>query len=228
MSAVAATNIRRAAPARSQAELAYSMLVDRIVKLDLEPGRMLLDRELTEELGVGRTPIREALQRLAGEGLVVHFPHRGMVVAEITAVGTRDIYEYRSLIDGEAARLAATRATEEEASALLRLSTEMANEAAEGDDVSRYVELDREFYRQLGEASRNQYIAETIPRIFNLHLRLWFYISKMKGDWRDLARAHSAMAREAAEAIVRRDAAAAEVAIRAYVLRRQKDIRMLI
>ena len=224
---VAATNLRRAAPARSQAERAYSMLVDRIVKLELEPGRMLLDRELTETLGVGRTPIREALQRLAGEGLVVHFPHRGMVVAEITAVGTRDIYEYRSLIDGEAARLAATRATEEEASELLRLSTEMANEA-EGDDVSRYVALDREFYRQLGEACRNQYIAETIPRIFNLHLRLWFYISKMKGDWHDLARAHSAMAREAAEAIVRRDAAAAEIAIRAYVLRRQKDIRMLI
>ena len=223
---LAAVAIRQPAPARSQAELAYSMLVDRIIRLELEPGRMLLDRELTEALGVGRTPIREALQRLAGEGLVVHFPHRGMVVAEITAVGTRDIYEFRSLIDGEAARLAATRASEEEIAELQRLAQELAD-LAEGDDVAAYVELDRAFYGLLGESCRNLYIAETIPRIFNLHLRLWFYISKMKGDWRALARAHSAMALEATEAIARRDAAAAEVAVRAYVLRRQKDMHVL-
>lgn len=221
-----AETMGRAVPARSQAERAYSLLVDRIIRLELEPGRMLLDRELTEELGVGRTPIREALQRLAGEGLVVHFPHRGMVVAEITAVGTRDIYEFRSLIDGEAARLAATRATKEEAAELLRLAKAL-SENAEGDDVSVYVNLDRTFYELLGEASRNIYIAETIPRIFNLHLRLWFYISKMKGDWNDLARAHSAMALETADAIARRDAAAAEIAVRAYVLRRQKDMHVL-
>ena len=223
---LAASTMRRTTPTRSQAERAYDMLVDRIIRLELTPGRMLLDRELTEELGVGRTPIREALQRLSGEGLVVHFPHRGMVVAEITAVGTRDIYEFRSLIDGEAARLAATRATDEEIAELQRLAKALSEEA-EGDDVSVYVELDRAFYRLLGEACRNLYIAETIPRIFNLHLRLWFYISKMKGDWHALARAHSAMALETTEAIARRDAAAAEVAVRAYVLRRQKDMHVL-
>ena len=212
---------------RSQAERAYSMLVDRITRLELAPGRMLLDRELTEDLGVGRTPIREALQRLAVEGLVVHFPHRGMAVAEITAVGTRDIYEFRSLIDGEAARLAATRATDEEIAGLLGLAAELAAQA-EGDDVSAYAELDRAFYCLLGEACRNLYIAETIPRIFNLHLRLWFYISKMKGDWHAMARAHSAMAQETSEAIARRDAAAAEIAIRSYVLQRQKDLRVLL
>lgn len=223
---LAAETLRQASPARSQAERAYSMLVDRITRLELAPGRMLLDRELTEELGVGRTPIREALQRLAVEGLIVHFPHRGMAVAEITSVGTRDIYEFRSLIDGEAARLAAVRATDGEIAELLRLATELTKHA-EGEDVSAYVELDRAFYGLLGEACRNLYIAETIPRIFNLHLRLWFYISKGKGDWRAMARAHSAMARETSEAISRRDAVAAEIAIRAYVLQRQKDMRVL-
>ena len=212
---------------RSQAERAYSMLVDRITRLELAPGRMLLDRELTEELGVGRTPIREALQRLAAEGLVVHFPHRGMAVAEITAVGTRDIYEFRSLIDGEAARLASVRATDEEIAKLLDLAAELATHA-EGESVSAYAELDRAFYHLLGEACRNLYIAETIPRIFNLHLRLWFYISKMKGDWHAMARAHAAMAQETSEAIARRDSAAAEIAIRSYVLQRQKDMRVLI
>ena len=202
------------------------MLMDRITRLELAPGRMLLDRELTEELGLGRTPIREALQRLAAEDLVVHFPHRGMAVAEITAVGTRDIYEFRSLIDGEAARLAAIRATQEEVDGLIRLASDLVAEA-EGDDVSAYVELDRAFYGLLGEACRNLYLAETIPRIFNLHLRLWFYISKMKGDWHGLAKAHSAMARETSEAIERRDPDSAVIAVRAYVLQRQKDARAL-
>lgn len=218
--------MRQPSLARSQAERAYRMLVDRITRLELAPGSMLLDRELTEELGLGRTPIREALQRLAVEDLVVHFPHRGMAVAEITAMGTRDIYEFRSLIDGEAARLAAMRATDEEIAGLLHLAAELTTHAA-GDDVSAYVELDRAFYGLLGEACRNLYIAETIPRIFNLHLRLWFYISKMKGDWQAMARSHSAMANETSEAIAQRDPAAAEIAIRAYVLQRQKDMRVL-
>lgn len=223
---VAAETMRQAVPARSQAERAYSMLVDRITRLELAPGSMLLDRELTEILGVGRTPIREALHRLVAEGLVVHFPHRGMAVAEITAVDTRDIYEFRGLIDGEAARLAASRANEEQIQELLRLADEFATHA-EAEDVSAYVELDRAFYRQLGEACGNRHIAETIPRIFNLHLRLWFYISKMKGDWHAMARAHSTMARQTADAIARRDGSAAEIAVRAYILERQKDMRML-
>jgi len=224
---IAAEAAQRPPPARSQAERAYSMLVDRITRLELAPGQLLLDRELTEDLGIGRTPIREALQRLSAEGLIVHFPHRGMVVAEITAVGTRNIYEFRSLIDGEAARLAATRATDSEIAELVQLAKELAAHA-DGENVTSYVELDRAFYHVLGEACRNLYIGETIRRIFNLHLRLWFYIAKMKGDWHEMARAHSAMAQETSDAIARRDAAGAEVAIRAYVLQRQKDMRVLL
>lgn len=222
-----AEKVKQIGPTRSQAELAYGLLVDRITRLELAPGQMLLDRELTEALGVGRTPIREALHRLAAEGLVVHYPHRGMAVAEITAVGTRDIYEFRGLIDGEAVRLAATRASDEQIAELVDLAGELSAQA-EGRDVSAYVALDRVFYRALGRACGNLYLAETIPRIFNLHLRLWFYIAKMKGDWHAMARAHSAMARETTEAIARRDADAAAIAIRAYVLQRQKDMRVLI
>jgi len=210
----------------SQADHAYSLLVERIIRLRLVPGQILLDRELTAELGIGRTPVREALQRLAREGLVVHFPHRGMVVAEISATGTRDIYEFRSLIDGEAARLAAQRASNAEISELQRLSAELIKHAA-STTVDAYVRLDRAFYEILAAASRNIYIAETIPRIFNLHLRLWFYISQMQGDWHALARSHSAMAREVATAIARRDEEAARGAICAYVTQRQKDMRAL-
>ncbi len=211
----------------SQADHAYCQLVEQICRLDLEPGQILLDRELTVQLGIGRTPMREALQRLAREGLVVHFPNRGMMVAEISATSTRDIYEFRSLIDGEATRLAAQRANQSEITELSRIASELIIHA-NSSSVDDYVSLDREFYDILGSASRNIYIAETIPRIFNLHLRLWFYISKMKGDWRVLAHLHSEMAQEVAEAIARRDTDTAQLAIRAYIAQRQKDMRELI
>ncbi len=214
-------------PARSQAERAYWLLVDRIIRLELPPGAVLLDRELTVELGIGRTPVREALQRLAGEGLVVHYPHRGMVVAEISATSTRDIYEFRSLIDSEAARLAAMRRTDAEAERLANLASAL-SDFASGSDVDRYVGADRAFYDAMGGACRNVYIAETIPRIFNLHLRLWFYISQMRGGWHALAEAHSAMAVETAEAIRAQDPDRAALSVRAYISQRQKDMRALI
>jgi DNA-binding GntR family transcriptional regulator len=215
------------APARSQAERAYWLLVDQIIRLELPPGSVLLDRDLMEKLGIGRTPVREALQRLAGEDLVVHFPHRGMVVSEISAASTRDIYEFRSLIDSEAARLAALRRTESEARKLSELADSLVD-CATSDDVDDYVRADRAFYAAMGEASRNVYIAETIPRIFNLHLRLWFYISKVRDDWHGLAKAHSAMAVETADAIRRQDSDSASLAVRAYISQRQKDMRALI
>ncbi len=218
-------------PARSQAERAYWLVVERIIRLELPPGSVLLDRELTAELGIGRTPVREALQRLAGEGLVVHYPHRGMVVSEISATSTRDIYEFRSLIDSEAARLAAMRRSDVEADRLIRLAADLTEHAAggpSGGNVDRYVGADRAFYDAMGEACRNVYIAETIPRIFNLHLRLWFYISQMQGGWRALAEAHSAMATETAEAIRAQDPDRAALSVRAYISQRQKDMRALI
>jgi len=214
-------------PVRSQAERAYWMLAERIIRLDLPPGALLLDKTLTAELGIGRTPMREALQRLAAEGLVVHFPHRGMVVAEISATSTRDIYEFRSLIDSEAARLAATRRRGTDGDELVRLAGEL-TDLARGEDVDAYIRTDRGFYATLGRACGNVYLAETIPRIFNLHLRLWFYISQRKGDWHELAAAHSAMAVDTADAIQRQDAEGAALAVRVYVAERQKDMRRLI
>jgi len=216
-----------AIPARSQAERAYWLLADRIIRLDLPPGQLLLDRELTAELGIGRTPVREALQRLAGEGLVTHFPHRGMVVSEITASGTRDIYEFRSLIDSEAARLAAMRRSAEEARDLAERAARLA-ELAAGADVDAYVRADRLFYDCIGQACRNIYLAETIPRIFNLHLRLWFFISERRGDWHELGKAHSQMALETTDAIERQDPDAAALAVRVYVAQRHRDMRGLV
>jgi len=211
-------------PTRSQAERAYWMLAERIMRLDLAPGTILMDKDLTRELGIGRTPVREALQRLAGEGLVTHFPHRGMVVSQITETSTRDIYEFRSLIDGEAVRRAAMRRTGDEAAEFTRLAALMADHAG-GSDVDLYIRTDRAFYEQIGIACRNRYLAETVPRIFNMHVRLWFYLSRIEGDWHRLAGVHSRMIEETAEAIERKDPDAAALAVRAYIAQRHKEMR---
>jgi DNA-binding GntR family transcriptional regulator len=209
---------------RSLAEKAYQELVRMITRLQLAPGSVLAEKALVEHLGIGRTPIREALQRLAIEGLVTHQPNRGMFVAEIGAASVQEIYEFRTLIDGGAARLAAARATVAQIDVLDALQASLVRATAD-DDIDRYVELDRRFYDALAEAAHNALLAEVVPRIFNLHLRLWFFISKKIGSWHPIAEAHEVMTRAVVEALRRRDADAAELAMRVYISRRHQDIR---
>lgn len=212
---------------RSLADRAYQLLVAKITRLDLPPGAVLVEKALMADLGIGRTPIREALQRLAMEGLVTHLPNRGMLVADITATGVQHIYEFRALIDGCTARLAATHATEADESELAELQAELVR-ATEDDDIDRYVALDRRFYEVLARAAQNIYLAEAVPRIFNLHLRLWFFIAKRRGTWHGIARAHEIMTAGVVEAVARRAPEAAEAAMTAYISGRHQDIRELL
>lgn len=212
---------------RSLAEKAYQQLVRMITRLELPPGAVLVEKALIEQLGIGRTPVREALQRLAIEGLVTHLPNRGMFVAEISAVSVQEIYEFRALIDGSAARLAAQRATPAQVEDLDRLQHELVA-ATEADDIDAYVALDRQFYEVLGAAAHNALLAEVLPRIFNLHLRLWFFISNKTGSWHRVARDHEEMTRGVVEAIRHRDPDRAELAMKIYIARRHQDIRSVL
>ncbi len=209
---------------RSLAEKAYQLLIRKITRLELTPGAPLIEKNLSADLGIGRTPIREALQRLAAEGLVNHHPNRGMFVAEISATNVQHIYEFRTLLEGYAARLAVLRATEADVRELKELHLALVKATAE-DDIDRYVECDRRFYEVLARAAQNTYLAEVIPRIFNLHLRLWFLISNRLGTWHGIARAHEEMTQGIVDAIVRRDPDQAELAVKVYVSRRHQEIR---
>ncbi len=208
----------------SLAEKAYDELIRRITRLDLPPGTVLAEKSLVEELQIGRTPIREALQRLAMEGLVIHRLNRGMFVSEIAYSDVQEIYEFRSLIDGHACRLAAQRATPAQTAKLMEIHGALV-QATKDDDIDTYVQLDREFYSILSEASKNSFLAETIPRIFNLHLRLWFFISVKIGNWHSIAEAHEIMTHDVAEAIALRDTDRAELAMKNYISQRHQDLR---
>ncbi|MEK9722077.1 MAG: GntR family transcriptional regulator [Rhodospirillaceae bacterium] len=227
MITTAATPLEFQPDPRSLAEKAYQILVRKIIRLELTPGEPLAEKVLIEELEIGRTPIREALQRLAVEGLVVHVPNRGMFVTEVNATNAQHIYEFRSLIEAQAARLAATRASEKDIRELTGLHLALV-EATEGDDIDRYVDCDRQFYSVLARAAQNTYLAEVIPRIFNLHLRLWFMISERVGGWHEIARAHEEMTKDVVDAIARHEPDEAELAIKIYVHRRHQDIRAVL
>lgn len=209
---------------RSLAEEAYERLVRKITRLEIEPGAVLVEKDLMAEFGIGRTPLRESMQRLAIERLVNHQPNRGMFASEITAASVQQIYEFRAMLDGQAAGLAAMRATTAQIEALRDLHQDLV-QATDELNIDRYVDADRLFYRVLGEAAHNAWLADSIPRIFNLHLRLWFFISRRIGSWENIARAHEVMTRDVVAALTWRDPAKAKAAMETYVVGRLEDIK---
>jgi DNA-binding GntR family transcriptional regulator len=214
----------QAAGPRSLAEKAYQLLVRKIIRLEYPPGSVLAEKHLMDDLGIGRTPIREALQRLAIERLVDHLPNRGMLVSDISATSVQQIYEFRALVDGYAAWLAAQRATAQQIEELGTLHRYLVR-ATEDDDIDQYVGLDRRFYSVLSAAAHNILIAEAVPRIFNLHLRLWFFISTKIGGWHTIARSHEEMTKGIVDALARRDAQAARRAMETYIEGRHRDVK---
>src|SRR6266581_6364678 len=115
----------------SLADKAYHAIRGLIVSLELPPGAVIDERQLVEMLGIGRTPVREALRRLAQEQLVEVFPRRGMFVTGVDVRDLARISEVRAALEPEAARLAAGRATDEERDEL----------AALGDQIKRGADL---------------------------------------------------------------------------------------
>lgn len=212
---------------RSLAEVAYARLVRKITRLEIEPGAVLVERDLMAEFGIGRTPIREAMQRLANERLINHQPNRGMFASEITAASVQQIYEFRAMLDSQAAGLAAQRATPTQIEELRQLHLRLVK-ATDELDIDSYVEADRLFYKSLGDAAHNAWLADSIPRIFNLHLRLWFFISRKLGSWERIARAHEVMTLDLVAALTWRDVEKAERAMQTYIAARLEDVRSIL
>jgi DNA-binding GntR family transcriptional regulator len=157
------------------AERAYHDLRDRIVTLRLPPGTVLREDELMRSLGIGRTPLREAVKRLALENLVAVQPRRGTFVSAVDAADIVYITEVRAELEGFAAEQAASRmdgATELEARALLVELDEL-NRLADQDGLMRF---DERIHRFTWEAAGNPYLTETLERYFTLSLRVWYVV----------------------------------------------------
>jgi DNA-binding GntR family transcriptional regulator len=157
----------------SQSEVAYRILKEKIVTLELPPASLLKEAELTAELGLGRTPIREALQRLALENLVVILPRRGIIVADLNLSDLQKIFEVRLELEAYAARLAAERATPAQ---ITEMETLFANsdEIIRQGDYRQLIHLDHQAHRLLAQAAHNEFLEETLERLYAHVLRLWY------------------------------------------------------
>ncbi len=156
----------------SLAERAYHVIREQIVSLELGPGAVIDERALIQQLSIGRTPIREALRRLAQEQLVEVYPRRGMFV---TAVDVRDLArlsEVRAVLESEAARLAAERASPAERAELGALIDELAGGG--GRSGRELMACDERIHRALYRCAHNRFLEATLERYYVLALRIWY------------------------------------------------------
>jgi DNA-binding GntR family transcriptional regulator len=163
------------AATRLVAEQAYMELHDRIVTLRLPPGAALREDELMDELGIGRTPLREAVKRLALENLVAVQPRRGTFVTEVEAADIVNITEVRAELEGYAAELAALRLDPETHATAEQLLHEI-EKMTRPDDQDWLMRFDERIHRFTWEAARNPYLSQTLERYFTHSLRIWYMV----------------------------------------------------
>jgi len=144
---------------------------------DLRPGDQVNEAEIARQAGISRGPVREAIQHLVGEEILVSYPHRGTFVAEWTEKDILEIYGVRALLEGYAARLAVLKMTTEEMSELSSIIQEMVQKAREGDEASVF-EFDLLFHLRAYEFSRHDLLCRLLSK---LRRRIYFYI-KLDAD----------------------------------------------
>jgi DNA-binding GntR family transcriptional regulator len=208
-----------AANARSLSDQAYFRLRDLIVSLELEPGSLLREPALMEQLALGRTPVREALHRLAQERLVDVYPRQGIFVSRVEVGDLSALSEVRGSLEAFAGRLAAERATpaeRDEAAALLR---ELDRAAGEHDERT-LIELDQRIHRHVYRCAHNPFLEATLGEYYVLTLRIWFLVLE-RVQLEDAVQEHRALL----EAIRDGDAMRAEGTMREHVARFEQAIR---
>jgi len=156
------------------ADRAYAALRDRIVALRIAPGEPINEDALGRELDMGRTPVREAIKRLALENLVTVFPRRGTFASEINITDLAHISDVRQQLEGHAAYRAAQRLTAARRAELDALLARIAT--ADGTPRDEQMELDADIHRFVHRCTANPYLEETLARYFNLSLRIWYLV----------------------------------------------------
>jgi len=153
----------------SLSESAYQQLRSMIVRLDYAPGDVLREDEIRTRIGIGRTPVREALQRLAREHFVTVIPRRGMFVSGIDVSELSMLFETRTVLEPYAARLAAARGTPahwDEMEAELDATDSAA-------DANALMDIDRRCHEILWEAADNRFLLDTLDMLYAQSDRLW-------------------------------------------------------
>jgi len=211
--------------ALSLADQAFYAIRELIVTLELAPGAVVNERELIERLAIGRTPVREALRRLAQEKLVEVYPRRGIFVTTVDVRDLARLCEVRSVLEPDAARLAAERSTQVDLDALSKLLTELGVTGARDDKT--LIDLDRRIHRTIYRATHNHFLEATLEEYYALALRIWMLALEETGELQAAVLEHRALLEavvygkgEVAAEIMRDHVEHFEVAMRRVLLAR--------
>ncbi len=207
----------------SLGDKAYSKIKEKIVTLEMSPGSLVDEATLKEALQMGRTPIREALQRLAREDLVTILPRRGMFVTAISVADLRQIFEARVPLEIACARLAAERASAEMIAELKALAQQVPA-ASEANDHRTLMRIDEQFHELLIKASDSKFLADGLTWLYALSLRIWYLTVDQMGGMEDALQEHLTIV----EALKHRDPDLAEAAIRTHLIKFQTRIRAVL
>lgn len=208
-------------PIKSRSEEAYQQIRKRIVTLDLAPGKVIDEGWLKNELAIGRTPIREALQRLSRENLVTIVPRRGMFVSEIKMADLQRIVEVRIELEGTAARLAAQRGRLVHWEAMAATLDGISEDETSYD---RLIDVDEQFHRLIYKAADNPFLENTLMVYFTLSLRLWHFSLRQVGAMNSVVSEH----RKILQVMQLGQAERAAKLIGHHVLRFQSEIQRVI
>jgi DNA-binding GntR family transcriptional regulator len=171
------------------ADLAYAGLRERIITLEVAPGSVMVEDELRRALGVGRTPLREAVGRLADEGLVAVMPRRGTIVTGVDAGELAALSELRAELEGHAAERAAERAT-------IAARTELWSAAVRRTQKGPRAVMagDARIHRLIYRAARNPFLERSLQVHYDLSLRIWHLALEALPRMRDVVGEHVALA----------------------------------
>jgi len=177
---------------------AYTYLEELIVTLKLPPGSAVSEAMLSKRLGIGRTPIREALQRLARERLVTILPRRGVIVSDINVKSQLRLLEVRREVERLVARSAARRAAPAERARFTELANQFEKSARQNDDTT-FMRVDRAFNELCVAAARNDFAAGAMGLMQSLSRRFWYLHYQQAADMPETAKLHADIARAIAK-----------------------------
>ena len=194
---------------QSLAVQAYRQIEELIVRLELAPGLPISENALSTRLGIGRTPIREALHRLEREGLVLISPRRGIFVTDIRVDAQLRLLEVRRSLERLMSTRAARMASANERQRFTEIAVEM-HEAGNSDDDVAFLKLDREFNQLVARASHNEFATSAINLTGGLSRRFWFRYYRAMADLPRSCMLHAEIASEIAKGNVEGAGAASD------------------
>ena len=197
---------------QSLRDLAYEAIKHRIITCTFKPGEYVNEASVSTLLGIGRTPVHQALERLMLEGMVEVIPRKGVIVKPVSLHEVVQIIEVRLLNETYCVRLAAERADDSEVAALADILAR-AQEWKAVRNVEQMMLLDREFHLVLARAAKNAILGDILRKLHERSLRFWFISLNAPGHHESVQDQHQAIL----AAVRSRDPDAAEAAMRRHI-----------